>query len=88
MGGVPVDHWIDRDDTVRIDGFVAVMVVPHEMVELHHVTDAGPLIELTRPAPQVGIVHQTTQVTLPTADNDTITVNTTPVASTIEIRIQ
>ena len=33
MGLVPVEHRVDRDDPVRIYALVAVVVVPHDVVE-------------------------------------------------------
>ena len=43
MGRGPVDLRIDWDDPVRINALVAVVVVAHDVVEIHRFCDTGPL---------------------------------------------
>ena len=51
MGRIPIEDWVDRNDAVRINAGVAVVVVPDNVIELHGAGDAGPLIEFARVGP-------------------------------------
>ena len=64
MGRGPINLRIDRDDPVRINALVAVVVVAHDMRKVHRVSDAGPLVQLACVGPQVRIIHDPLSVTL------------------------
>jgi len=41
---VPINHGIDWDDSVWIDAFVAIMIMPHDMIHVDRLCHAFPLI--------------------------------------------
>ena len=58
-----IQHRIDRHDTVGVYAFVAVVVVAHDVGEVHGVCDAGHLVELAGVGPEVRVIDQPTTVT-------------------------
>src|SRR5579859_378273 len=68
----PINDRTQRNDTARIDLIVRHEVVALDMVEIHTITKARPLIEIARIAPEMGIVNQAAQIALEMPDIDHI----------------
>ena len=41
---------------MRIDGFVAGMIVPHDVFKIGGLGDTGPLVKLAGVGPEIGVV--------------------------------
>ena len=49
---------------MRIDGFVAIMIMPYNVLQIDRFSHAGPLIQFAGEAPQVWIVDDPFAITL------------------------
>src|SRR6056297_4332330 len=64
VGGVVIQDRVDRDDPVRVHRLVAVVIMAHDMVEIHRLAHAGPLVEFADIAPEVGVIDDAPAVAL------------------------
>src|SRR5262249_3912689 len=67
-----VEHGTERNDPGWIDRAVALVIVPPDMLEIHRLGDAGPLIDVARKGGQIRIVAQPPDVALEVPDIDRV----------------
>ena len=64
MGGRIIDHGSHRHDTVRIDGFVAGVVVRLDVGDVDGPGDAGMLVQVPGVVPEIRVIDEPAQVAL------------------------
>lgn len=57
MRAIPIDDRPLRYDSSWVDRIVGHVVVAFDMIEVHRIAEARALVEVTRIAPQVGVVN-------------------------------
>ena len=60
----PVEDRIDRYDPVWIYAFLTVVVVAHDVVEMHRLRHAGSLVQFPGVGPEMRIVDQAVSIAL------------------------
>src|SRR5690606_27474445 len=72
MRALQVQHRPQRHNAVGVDGGMTAVVMLLDVVEIHHVSNTLPLVQLAGVGPEVNVVRQPLQVALEVAVVDGI----------------
>jgi hypothetical protein len=75
MRGGEIRFRANRYDAVRIDGLVAGVIVPADVIEVHGLDDAGWLKQIPGVTREIGIVNRPAQITFEMAEINGIEAN-------------